>query len=242
VRLRLVSYNIHKGVGTDGRLSPQRIADVVRHYDPQIVCLQEVAWSPAARKRRTQPQSLADALGLPHRVVALNCDRRTCVYGNMTLSKFPIEVHENLDLTVSFKKSRAALYTLIRLPHAPLHLFNAHLGLAGYERVMQMRELVADTARVAAPRDAVVYAGDMNDWRHRLFSDVLAPAGFRPAAGDHDDPGHATYPSRLPVLTLDKVFVHGAVTAARATPSRLALAKVASDHLPLVVDLEVDPR
>jgi endonuclease/exonuclease/phosphatase family metal-dependent hydrolase len=242
MKLRLVTYNIHKGVGTDRRLRLDRIAEIVRHYDPHVVCLQEVTWAPAARARRTQPQALADAIGLPHCVVALNCIRWSCVYGNMTLSKFPIETHENLDLTVTFKKSRGALYTLIRLPHAPLHVFNAHLGLAGYERAMQMRELVADTPRLAGPREAVVYAGDMNDWRHRIFSDVLATSGYRCAAGDADDPGHATYPSRLPVVALDKVFVHGAVKAARATPSRLALARVASDHHPVVVELEVDPR
>jgi len=242
VKLRLVTYNIHKGVGTDRRLRLDRIAEIVRHYDPHVVCLQEVTWAAARAGHKTQPQTLAAATGLPHAVVGINCLRWTCVYGNMTLSKFPIESHENLDLTVPFQKSRGVLYTLIRLPHAPLHLFNAHLGLAGFERIMQMRELVADTPRLAGPNEAVVYAGDMNDWRHRLFTSVLAPAGYRAAAGDHDDPGHATYPSRLPVVALDKVFVHGAVKAARALPSRLALARVASDHLPVVVELEVDPR
>jgi endonuclease/exonuclease/phosphatase family metal-dependent hydrolase len=242
VKLRLVTYNIHKGVGTDRRLRLDRIVDVVSHYDPHVVCLQEVTWAKAARGRRTQPQALAAAIGLPHGVVGINCRRWRCVYGNMTLSKYPIEHHENLDLTVTFRKSRGALYTRIRLPHAPLHVFNAHLGLSGYERIMQMRELVADTPRLATGREAIVYAGDMNDWRHRLFSDVLAPAGYRPAAGDRDDPGHSTYPSALPIVALDKVFVHGAVKAARATPSRLALARVASDHLPVVAELEVDPR
>ncbi len=242
MKLRLVTYNIHKGVGADRRLRLDRIASIVRHYDPQIVCLQEVTWAPAARGRRTQPQALAAAIGLPHAVVAINCRRMRCVYGNMTLSKFPIETHENLDLTVPFKKARGALYTLVRLPHAPLHVFNAHLGLAGFERRMQMRELVADAPRLAPAREALVCVGDMNDWRHRLFAEVLDPAGFRCAAGDADDPGHATFPSKLPVVALDKVFVRGAVKAARATPSRLALARVASDHLPLVVELEVDPR
>src|SRR5206468_2000141 len=159
MKLRLVTYNIHKGVGTDRRLRLDRVAEIVRHYDPHVVCLQEVTWAPAADGGRTQPQELADGIGLAHRVVGLNCIRRD--------------------------------------------------------------------------------AGVMNDWRHRLFADVLAPAGYRAAAGDHDDPGHSTYPSRLPVVALDKVFVHGAVKAARSTPSRLALARVASDHLPLVVELEV---
>jgi endonuclease/exonuclease/phosphatase family metal-dependent hydrolase len=242
VKVRLVSYNVHKGVGTDRHLRIDRIAEVVRHYDPHVVCLQEVIWSPVAEGHRTQPQALADAIGLPHAVIALNCHRLRGTYGNMTLSRFPFELHENLDLTVSFKKPRAALYTRIRLPHAPLHVFNAHLGLAGFERIRQMRELVADTPRVAPPVEAVVYAGDMNDWRHKLYASVLAGAGFRCAVGDADDPGHATYPSWFPIGALDKVFVRGAVRSVHAHPSRLALARVASDHLPVIAEIEVDPR
>lgn len=242
MKVRLVSYNVHKGVGTDRHLRLDRIAEVVRHYDPHVVCLQEVIWAPVADGHRTQPQALADSIGLPHAVIALNCHRKLGTYGNMTLSKFPIEEHENLDLTVSFKKARAALYTRIRLPHAPLHLFNAHLGLAGYERIRQMKDLVADTPRVAPPAEAVVYAGDMNDWRHKLYPSVLEGCGFRCAVGDADDPGHATYPSWYPIGALDKVFVRGAVRSVRAHPSRLALARVASDHLPVIAEIEVDPR
>lgn len=242
MKIRLVSYNVHKGVGTDRHLRLDRIAEVVRHYDPHVVCLQEVIWSPVAEGHRTQPQTLADAIGLPHAVIALNCHRKLGTYGNMTLSKFPFELHENIDLTIAFKKSRAALYTRIRLPHAPLHVFNAHLGLAGYERLRQMRELVADTPRVAPPVEAVVYAGDMNDWGHKLYPSVLSTAGFRCAIGDADDPGHATFPSWFPMGALDKVFVRGAVRSVHAHPSRLALARVASDHLPVIAEFEVDPR
>lgn len=242
MKLRLVTYNVHKGVGTDGRLALDRIADVVRHYDPHLVCLQEVIWSDEEEVSGAQPRALADAIGLPHRIIALNCRRPHGVYGNMTLSKFPLEEHENLDVTVPFKRSRAVLYTRLRLPRAPLHLFNAHLGLAGWERLWQMHELVADAPRLVPDGEAIVFAGDMNDWRHRLYPGVLAKAGFRCAVGDADDPGHATYPSWYPLGALDKVFVRGGVRASRARPSRLALARVASDHLPLIADLEVEPR
>jgi endonuclease/exonuclease/phosphatase family metal-dependent hydrolase len=242
VKIRIVSYNVHKGVGTDGRLRLDRIVNVVRHYAPHVVCLQEVIWAPVPRGRRTQPQALASAIGLPHGVIALNCHRRRGTYGNMTLSAYPIDEHENLDVTVSIKKARGVLYSRLRLPHTPLHVFNAHLGLSGWERLRQMRELVADTPRVAPAAEAVVYAGDMNDWSHRLYPTVLHDAGFRCVVGDADDPGHATYPSWYPMGALDKVFVRGAVRQAYAHPSRLALARVASDHLPLVAEIEVDPR
>jgi endonuclease/exonuclease/phosphatase family metal-dependent hydrolase len=157
----------------------------------------------------------------------------------MTLSRFPLGEHENVDLTFPFKKPRAALYTPVRLPYTTLHVFNAHLGLAGYERLRQMRLLLEDLGRLAPDGSAVVFAGDMNDWGHRLYPRLLVESGFRCAIGDADDPGHSTYPSWYPMGALDKVFTRGGVRAVRAHPSRLALARVASDHLPLVAELEV---
>jgi endonuclease/exonuclease/phosphatase family metal-dependent hydrolase len=242
MKVRLVSYNIHKGVGADGRYDLARIAEIVRHYDPHVVCLQEVLWCPPVDGCKAQPKELFDAVGLPHAVVALNCRRPQGTYGQMTLSKFPIVEHENIDLSLVLQKPRASLYTKLRLPHAPLHVFNTHLGLAGWERLLQMRDLVEETPEIAPEREAAVFAGDMNDWRHRLFPSVLARAGWRAAVGDKDDPGHSTFPSRMPVAALDKIFFRGAVRTAHAHPSRLALARVASDHLPLVAELEVDPR
>ncbi len=238
MRVRIVTYNIHKGVGTDGHLGLDRIVEVVRHYEPEVVCLQEVMWSSTAAGHPTQPQALGTALGRPHGSVALNCHRRNGTYGNVTFSRWPIELHENVDLTVRFKKSRAALYTRLRLSDGgALHVFNLHLGLAGYERIWQMRDLVSEVERVAPGTEAVVLAGDMNDWRHRLYPQVLAAHGYRCAIGDDDDPGHATYPSWMPVGALDKVFVKGDVRARNAHPSRLALARTASDHLPIVAEL-----
>lgn len=240
MRVRLVTYNIHKGVGADRRLRLDRIAEVVRHYQPDVVCLQEVLWAPVAEGHLTQPRALAEAIGLPHGVIALNCARRMGVYGNMTLSRFPIEEHENLDVTIAFKKARSALYTKLRLPHATLHVLNAHFGLSALERRWQAREVAEETKRLVQGREAVVLAGDLNDWRHRLFAQVLEAEGFRCAIGDAADPGHATYPSWFPVGALDKVFVKGAIQRPRALPSRLKLARVASDHLPVVAELVVE--
>jgi endonuclease/exonuclease/phosphatase family metal-dependent hydrolase len=242
MKLRLVTYNIHKGVGADRHLDLARIAEVVNHHRPDIVCLQEVLWAPVAEGHATQPKKLYDAIGLEHAIVGLNCTRRMGTYGNMTLSRFPIAEHENIDLTLVFQKPRAMLYTRFDLPHATLHLFNAHLGLSAFERRLQTREMAEEVLRLAQGHDAVIVAGDLNDWRHLLFTQVLEAHGFRCAAGHAGDPGHATYPSWFPVGALDKVFVRGAVKRARASPSRLALARVASDHLPLVADIEIDLR
>jgi endonuclease/exonuclease/phosphatase family metal-dependent hydrolase len=240
-RVSLVSYNIHKGVGPDRKLRLDRIASVVRHYDPDFVCLQEVLWDPDG-DGEPQPRTLAHGIGLRHAIVALNCERPQGIYGNMTLSRYPILEHQNIELTIRFKRERAVLYTRHRLPSSDVHVFNAHLGLANYERLIQAKEVAEEVGRIVPADEPVVLAGDLNDWRHRLFPRILAPAGFRCAIGDADDPGHATYPSWFPVGALDKIFVKGRVHHVRALPSRLRLARAASDHLPLVAEFEVSPR
>jgi endonuclease/exonuclease/phosphatase family metal-dependent hydrolase len=238
-RLRLVTYNVHKCVGTDRALDVGRVADVLRHYEPDVVCLQEVLWSPGANGAQAQPRLIADALGMRHGAVGLNCRRRAGVYGNVTLSRLPVELSTNLDLTVRFKKPRGALYTRVQVGGARVHVFNVHLGLLRFERAIQMQNLVDQVPELAGQDEPVVVLGDTNDWRNRLGVGVCTGAGLRCVTGSDTEPGHATFPSWYPVGALDKVFCNDRLRLLRAYPSRLALARLASDHLPMVVDFEV---
>jgi endonuclease/exonuclease/phosphatase family metal-dependent hydrolase len=240
VRLRILTYNVHKCVGTDRALSVDRIAEVVRHYDPDVVCLQEVLWSPDRNGHKAQTQLLAEALGMRNGAIGLNCRRRAGVYGNATYSRWPLGDSENIDLTLRFKKARAALYTRVHLRDARVHVFNVHLGLARFERMRQMQDLVTETAGMTAAGEPVVILGDTNDWQNRLCTGALAVAGFQCATGSPDHPGHATFPSWYPMGALDKVFCRS-MKVVRAYPSRLALARVASDHLPVIADLDLPP-
>lgn len=238
VRLRVLTYNVHKCVGTDRALDVARIAEVVRHYDPDVVCLQEVLWTPTSNGTKPQPQLLAEALGTRYGAVGLNCRRRVGVYGNATYSRWPVESSENVDLTLRFKKPRAALYTRIGAKAGAVHVFNVHLGLARFERTRQMQELVGEIEGMTPPEEPVVILGDTNDWQNRLCTGALSDAGFRCATGSAEDPGHATFPSWYPMGALDKIFCRS-LKVVRAYPSRLALARVASDHLPVIADLEL---
>lgn len=241
MRLRLLTYNIHKGVGTDGERSLDRIADVVRHYDPDIVALQEVLWYEPRLDMRPQPEELAALLGLEHGVVALNVPRRTGIYGNVTLARLPVREHANVDLTIPLKKARSALYTCFDAGGAPLHVYNVHLGLARFERKIQMQTLVDDADAVAPDGAPALIVGDTNDWRDRLHGEVLGRAGFDPPPG-RKGAARGTFPSWYPVGQLDRVFARGAVQLRRVYASRLALARVASDHLPVVADVEIATR
>ncbi len=241
VTVKVLSYNIHKGVGTDGVTDLERIADVIRHYDADIVALQEVMWYEPWRGKRSHHQELFELLDLPHAAIGLNCRRHFGIYGNVTFSRFPFAAQRNVDLTVPLKRARSALHTAVHIGEgAPnLHVFNLHLGLVRLERRLQMERLVGEMDGEVGRDAPVLVLGDTNDWRDRLFPEVLAPAEFTRHTPRQRGPTHGTFPAWYPVADLDKVFVRGALRLKRVFPSRLALARVASDHLPAIVELDV---
>jgi endonuclease/exonuclease/phosphatase family metal-dependent hydrolase len=242
MRLRLVTYNIHKCVGgVDLRCDPARVADTLALCRPDVVLLQEAAH---VHRGRTDGQAdrIADHLGLRHRLYVPNVRVRTgAVYGNAILSRFPITDHANLDLTVPPKKARSALHARcrVRLPGATggrtVHVYNLHLGLSGIERRLQLRRFLDSAAFLRLHRRTpVVVAGDFNDVWGTLGRQILAPAGFRVLPRSL-----RTFPAYAPLRALDSVYVRGDVRVISAHTARVGLARTASDHLPLVAELEV---
>lgn len=238
MRLRLVSYNIHKGFGADRAYDLERIASVLRAYEPDVVALQEVMRFHPEYERPCQLEVLGEALDMPHRAVGWNVQRPMGVYGNATLSRLPFDGHENLSLKWRFKKERSALYTQLPARDGPLHVFNVHLGLAHFERVRQMRRL-AGLADERCGDGGTVILGDVNDWRDGLYRKVLRNRGFERPARRRFDRAHRTFPSWFPVGNLDQTYARGDVRVVEAFPARTAAARRASDHLPVVLDLEV---
>lgn len=238
MRLRIVTWNIHKGVGNDRKLDVDRIADVLAQYEPDVVALQEVFRFDPHHGVRSQPEELAELLELPHVATAWNVPRRQGVYGNATLSRLPLETPTNIDLKWRFKKRRSALYTRVALPHRSLHLFNVHLGLAHFERKAQLRWVADWTDRLATAGEPVVVAGDTNDWLSRLQRHAHA-RGFACSGAGRRRHARGTYPSFLPMGALDRVYLRGDVRVIDSYASRTHLARQASDHLPLVTDLDV---
>jgi endonuclease/exonuclease/phosphatase family metal-dependent hydrolase len=242
MRLRLMSWNIHKGIGgVDRRYRPERVADVIGHYRPDIVFLQEV--DEGARRSRfdRQVDLLGEALGLRHRVFAANV--RLLLgpghYGNAILSRWPLYDARNIDLTIPPKKRRGVLYARCRVRIGrrirTLAVYNLHLGLAGYERRRQLQRFLGSHPFAQLHhRTPVVVGGDFNDFYGTLGPQLLEPAGFRRAG-----PVVSTYPAVLPVRPLDGLYVRGDLACSHCFPSRLELTREASDHLPLVADMEL---
>jgi endonuclease/exonuclease/phosphatase family metal-dependent hydrolase len=167
-------------------------------------------------------------------------------YGNATLSRFVIGRQRNIDLSVGRRKRRGAQHTRITIPKrgpaTGIDVFNIHLGLSALERRRQVRGLLSggDLAQLD-PSCPCIIAGDMNDWRGVLRRQAFAEAGFSCATNRRHGSRWAirTFPSYAPTGGLDKVFYRGNVRLLHAHRSRLKLARVASDHLPVVIDMEI---
>jgi endonuclease/exonuclease/phosphatase family metal-dependent hydrolase len=254
VRFRLLTYNIHRAIGIDRRFRPERIAKIIEHHDPDVVTLQEVD-SGAPRSRMLDLAAhLASILRYDHWASGMNVFLRAGRYGNATLSRFPIAFHGNIDLALGAIIRRGALHTqvLVPLPPAegrgapaavPLDVFNVHLSLTQRYRHRQLPHMLRHEtlSKLCARSSACVVAGDTNDWRGTLRAAFLTPAGFHCATNRGVDSRWSlkTYPSFAPTAGLDKVFYRGPLRMLHTFRSRLRAARVASDHLPVVVDFEL---
>jgi endonuclease/exonuclease/phosphatase family metal-dependent hydrolase len=239
--MRLVSWNVHGAVGTDGRRDPERIARVIEALAPDIAGLQEVG-GPVGPDDPEDPAAVYGAyLGLRHAFGA-TIHGSGIAYGNAVLSRHSIEATRTYDLSVPGREPRGCLRADVVAGATRLHVFAVHLGLHWRERRRQAALLLsADILRDAALAAPLVLLGDFNvlsnfgavpRWLRRQLTDCAV------AAGD----AAPTFPSRFPLLRLDRMYVAAAFRVLRCEPDRSPLARKASDHLPLVVDLALLPQ
>lgn len=240
MNLRVMTYNIHKGIGgVDRRYRLERIIETLTLLEPDVVLLQEVADRAPRWHRHRQGEMLADALGFRYRVFQPNVKLRTGHYGNAIFSRFPLSDIYDIELTVPFKKRRRALsarcHVNLDRHWRSLLIFNFHLGLAGFERVIQIRRFLSNNALVHTHRStAVIAAGDFNDVWGTLGKRLLEPAGFKPASGLLK-----SFPAFRPVRPLDRIYFRGDLKLLRYFRPRTLVAKRASDHLPIIADFEI---
>ena len=240
MRLRIVTWNIHKGIGgVDRRYDFARVVHLLNQENPDVALLQEVAEDLPRSSFHDQAQMLSDALQMPHVVYGPQHRFSMGGYGNAILSRWPLSNVHHLDLTIGTRKKRGALQARARVrfeKHSrTVILHNLHLGLAGSERALQLeRFLSSDPFRGLHHRTPVVLGGDLNDLWGTLGPRFLAPAGFSRAG-----PLVNTFPAVLPVRPLDGLFLRGDVRAPHCHTCKSRLARQASDHLPLVAELDL---
>lgn len=243
MKLRALSYNIHKCIGgVDRRYDPTRIVEVIRKLDVDVAMLQEVDGGVARSNHDHQVELIGDLLGLRYRTWFPNVDvRGGGQYGNAILSRYPIIESRNVDLTIRWKKRRSALHAVLRVRHddvdRTVHLYNMHLGLARFERRIQLRRFLdSDPFLHLHHATPIVVGGDLNDVYGGL-GELLAPAGFR---GSERRP--LTFPAWGPLRALDAIFVRGDLDLLRLSRCDSELARRASDHRPLVAEVRLRPH
>lgn len=242
-RIRVVSYNVHKGYSRGRGVTIHALRDTLRRLDGDLVFLQEVQGLSHRRAARhaswphaPQYEFLADTLWTSF-AYGRNAIYDDGHHGNAVLSRLPIASWENEDVSQSGLEQRGLLHCEIALPGGSrLHCINVHLGLFARWRRRQLDQL---GARIAArvPRGApLLVAGDFNDWsrqaNHRFahalgLADVFETATGSPAR---------SFPARMPLLPLDRIYARGFVVQAVAVHHGPRAARL-SDHAALTADL-----
>lgn len=246
LQIKVLTYNIHRAIGVDRRFRPQRIADILKHYEADVVLLQEVDEGVPRSRELNLAKELAEMAGYPHFALGHNVSLKKGRYGNATLSRFPILRERNIDLSIAESWiRRGCQHTTLDLDgngHR-LEVFNLHLGLSARERNKQLDLLVRSQEFSSVERDIpLLVGGDFNDWRSLLMPAFTNGLGFGCATERKRGPYRCipTYPSFSPQGGLDRIYHRGQLQLVSVYSCRLQIARVASDHLPVVAEFEVD--
>ena len=239
--LRVMSWNIHKGVGgLDRRYDLNRTIEVIDHYDADILVLQEVARGIQKLGKDDQVQLLVKALGF-HATFYPEHRFQGGAYGNLILARWPMFYPTHLDLTIGWRKKRGMVQAHVRT-HIDKHqrtlvVHNMHLGLAGSERGLQLDRFVSShPLKQLHTSTPIIVGGDFNDLWGTLGAKYLAPSGFERAGTLAN-----TFPSTLPLRPLDGLFFRGGLRLTHCEVARSKLARAASDHLPIYADFVLLP-
>lgn len=234
--MRVMTYNVHSCIGSDRRVAPERIRQVIEDAAADVVALQEVDVEQERTRGLHQPAWLADQLGMHYAFVSA----RACgggQYGNAVLSRYPLETVRHACLPqFRRREARAVQWVSVRAPLGSVNVLNTHFGLSLRERVLQTRALLGESWLGPSPRRTVL-CGDFNarpgSRVHRSLCGVLCDA-----IASCTQRSLRTWPARWPLLQLDHVFLSRDLRAKRCEVPRRRMERLASDHLPLVVDIE----
>lgn len=230
-RIKLASYNIHKGVGTDRKRDPARILKVLAEVDADIVCLQEADLRFGTRASvlpRFLIESHTDYVPVP-----LDVQHDSMGWhGNAILVRSGITVESHDIIHIPCLEPRGVVTATVDIGGVSLSVFGMHLDLSGLWRVRQARAIAAlgDAARAERP---TVLMGDINEWR--------ANAGCFREFGRHFtvlDPG-PSFHSQRPIGRLDRIMHCDRLRVEACGVHRSALAATASDHLPVWAEFAV---
>ncbi|MFO7642068.1 MAG: endonuclease/exonuclease/phosphatase family protein [Candidatus Competibacteraceae bacterium] len=225
-RLTVGSYNIHGAIGGDGRCDPNRTLCVIRELNADLIALQELHgldWLESFA-RQTEFEPIAGPTLL----------REGLDYGNALLTRLPVRQVRRLDLSVPGWEPRGALDVVFGGDYRSFRVLATHLGLRPAERRRQTRQLLRQLQEFDTG-DPTFLLGDFNEWLPWSRPLRWLNAWFERA------PAPATYPARYPLLRLDRIWLRPRGCLLEIHTHRSRLARLASDHLPVVATVDCSP-
>ena len=234
MNLRAMTYNIHSGFGRHGH-NLDTILRVIESEQADLVALQEVDFALRRSGYVNQAQWLADRLSM-HAIIGGT--RRQGRYGNALLTRWPITLVMNHNLTVLPHPGRACLEAHLTTPEGTLRCYVTHLGLVPQERMVQVRRLIGEIIVADGGHEPALLMGDFNTVSRSRVSRVLRRR-FTDAFKVAGNGRAATFHARMRGVRVDYIYAAGLTPiAAHVVATRWSTR--ASDHLPLVVDLRAD--
>ncbi|MDI9333165.1 MAG: endonuclease/exonuclease/phosphatase family protein [Cytophagales bacterium] len=246
--IKVLTVNIHKGFTALNRqyMLPE-LREAVRSVAADVVFLQEVTGSNTRHAALTsrfahEPhyEYLADSIWTQY-AYGRNSVYTHGHHGNAVLSKFPIVHFQNRDVSVSQLERRGLLHCVLNIPllQTPLHVICVHFNLLSWHRSKQLMQLCTFVREVVPPLAPLIVAGDFNDWEERACAVLRNDAHLTEIFVSQQGRAARTFPARLPILRLDRIYVRNVVSHSPIhlppTPWRHL-----SDHAPLAATIELN--
>jgi endonuclease/exonuclease/phosphatase family metal-dependent hydrolase len=220
-----MTWNIHGAIGRNPRFNLSRVVALIRHWDPDIIALQEVDSRRALAGGANPFEFLPGAIGL-YGIGAKSLTTADGDYGQMLVSRWPIAAQEVRDISFPEHEPRRAISAEIATPVGPLRVVATHLGLSISERRAQAKALL----ELSAGEGPTVVIGDFNDWFWPGSVRSVLSRTFRGRTR------YRTFPALCPLLRLDRIYCRPAEALSRSFIDRDA--RQLSDHLPVIADLD----
>ena len=236
--LRIITYNIHRCIGGDHKVSPERISDVIAAYQPDVVALQEVDCGQVRPASYDQAAIIAERLNFQ----TVWIERERC--GNTILSRYPMKRVKAGGLHKPRRwhtlARRGALWVEVEAFGNRIQIINTHLGLTHSSRLNQARVL-AGPEWLNSPdcRPPVILCGDFNTQPGstvlRLLEENLKNVEKLKVNGDTEK----TWPSSHPLLSYDHIFISDDLVVESVSVPTDGVVRIASDHLPFFIQLSL---
>ena len=246
-KIRVLSYNIHQGLTVyKKQIALSILKDAIKSLKADVVLLQEVAGLQSSKRKVTeeaasfQLEALADEIW-PYTAYGKNAVFSGGFHGNAILSRFPIKQFKNVDISVKNMIRRGVLHATLEMKDSgkELHVVATHLGLLQIERTTQVRKLCQYLQKSVPSQSPLIIGGDFNDWREKVTQKLSKNLSVEEAFLKSSDQHARTFPSRFPVLRLDRIYFRGVKLNTTQRPwGRPWL--LLSDHLPLVAEFQID--